>query len=397
MAFRTLKDINVRHKKVLVRVDFNVPLDAKGRVSDDTRIRAALPTINYLRQKQAVVILVSHLGRPNGIEDRYRMDAVAERLRKLLKAPVIKVDDVLGSEVEDAINGMVFGEVCLLENLRFYPEEEKNDDRFAMGLSELADIYVNDAFSVSHRAHASVHAITKYLPAAAGFQLQKEIETMDKALHQPKRPFIAILGGAKVSDKIEVIENLLKKVDALLVGGAMMFTFFKATGWEVGKSRCEPDKLTLARMLLKKAKGKLILPMDCVVAPSPEQASKARAVDATKIPKTMMGLDIGPETLAIYQSILANAKTVIWNGPVGMFEVKKFAKGTDELAKTVAKLDAVTIVGGGDTIDAVNRLKLASKFTHLSTGGGASLDFFAGKTLPGIKALEENYLKTKRY
>lgn len=390
MAFRTLKDINVTHKRVLVRVDFNVPLDAKGNVADDTRIRAAIPTIQYLVKKKAIVILITHLGRPEGIDDKLRTDVLAKRLSLLLKQPVYKYDDVI-DDIEEAMNELVYGDVCVLENLRFYPEEEQNDDKFAMSLSEIADIYVNDAFSVSHRAHASVHAITKYLPSVAGFQLQKEIETMDRALHNPKRPYIAIMGGAKVSDKIEVIEALLHKVDALLIGGAMMFTFLKATGASVGKSKCEPDKVPLAKKLLKKARGKLILPTDCVVASSPKSAGKV--VDVRAIPKNMMGLDLGPESLAIYQAMLADAKTVIWNGPVGLFEVKKFAKGTFELAKTISKLKATTIVGGGDTIDAINQLKLAKKFTHLSTGGGASLDFFAGKVLPGIKALEENYLR----
>jgi phosphoglycerate kinase len=391
MAFRTLKDINVTHKKVLVRVDFNVPIDKKGNIADDTRIRAALPTIQYLLKKKAIVILMTHFGRPEGVDDKFRTDILGLRLSKLLKQPVYKLDDVIDGEVEEYTDELVYGEVCLLENLRFYKEEEANDDRFAMSLAELADVYVNDAFSVSHRAHASVHAITKHLPSVAGFQLQHEIETMDKALHNPKRPYIAIMGGAKVSDKIEAIEHLLKKVDALLIGGAMMFTFLKATGVSVGKSRYESDKVPLAKKLLKKAHGKLMLPTDCVVASSPSGTPKT--VDVRKIPATQMGLDIGPESLAIYESILSSAKTIVWNGPVGLFEVAKFAKGTNGLAKSIAKLNAVTIVGGGDTIDAINKLKLGKKFTHLSTGGGASLDFFAGKTLPGIAALEENYRK----
>jgi len=391
MAFRTLKDINVRHKKVLVRVDFNVPIDSRGRIADDTRIRAAIPTIEYLLRKQAIVILMTHFGRPKGVEDKFRTDILAQRLAELLKRPVYKYDDVIGADVEDSINVLVYGEVCLLENLRFYPEEEKNDEGFAMALSELADVYVNDAFSVSHRAHASVHAITKYLPSAAGFQLQKGIETMDRALHNPKRPYLAVMGGAKVSDKIEVIENLLKKVDALLIGGAMMFTFLKATGASIGRSLYEPDKVALAGKLLRKARGKIVLPVDCVAAKSPK--SPAKVVDVRKIPSGRMGLDIGPETQAIYAQMLSGAKTVVWNGPVGLFEVPKFAKGTFALAKTIAKLDATTIVGGGDTIDAINKRGLGKKFTHLSTGGGASLDFFAGKTLPAIKALEENYAR----
>jgi phosphoglycerate kinase len=393
MAFKTLKDINVKHKKVLVRVDFNVPIDAKGRISDDTRIRAALPTINHLRQKKAIVILMTHLGRPKGVDEKLRLDGIAKHLATLLKTPVYKQDDVVGNDVEDAINELVYGEVCLLENLRFYAEEEANDENFAMELAGLANIYVNDAFSVSHRAHASVHAITKFLPSVAGFSLQNEIETMDKALHKPKRPFVAMMGGAKVSDKIEAIEHLLDKVDALLIGGAMMFTFLKATGVGVGTSRFEPDKIALAKKLLKKGHRKILLPLDCVVAPSPQQPAKAKAVDTRAIPKNMMGLDIGPETVKVYEEILAEAKTVVWNGPVGMFEVAKFAAGTNALVKALANVKATTIVGGGDTADAVNQLGLAKKFTHVSLGGGASLDFIAGKTLPGIKALEENYVK----
>ncbi|MBI4145111.1 phosphoglycerate kinase [Candidatus Woesearchaeota archaeon] len=394
MAFRTLKDIDMSHKRVLVRVDFNVPLDAKGRVADDTRIRAALPTINYLRSKKSIVILMTHLGRPEKVEDRFRLDAVAVRLSRLLKARVHKFDDVVGSDVEDAVGELSWGEVCLLENLRFYPEEERDDECFASELASLADIYVNDAFSVSHRAHASVHAITKLLPSVAGFQMQHEIETFDRVLHRPKRPFIAIMGGAKVSDKIEVLENLLAKVDALLIGGAMMFTFLKATGLEVGKSKVEPDKYALARRLLKKSHRKLILPIDCVVASSPN--TRGSVVDATAIPKNVMGLDIGPKTVEVYRQILAEANTIVWNGPVGMFELARFAKGTNELAKAIAKLKAVKIVGGGDTIDAINKLDLASRFTHVSTGGGASLDFLAGKTLPGIRALEENVPRIKK-
>lgn len=388
MVFRTLKDIDVSHKRVLLRVDFNVPLDAKGRVVDDTRILAALPTINYLRSKRAIVILMTHLGRPEKVEDRFRLDAIAKRLSKLLKTPVYKFDDVVGNDIENAVGELSWGEVCMLENLRFYPEEEKDDECFASELASLADIYVNDAFSVSHRAHASVHAVTKLLPSVAGFQLQHEVETFDRILHHPKRPFIAVLGGAKVGDKIEVIENLLTKVDALLIGGAMMFTFLKATGIEVGKSKVEPDKIALAKRLLKKSRRKLILPVDCVVASSP--ASAGKIVDVSAIPKGTMGLDIGPKTIGIFEEILKEAKTIVWNGPVGMFEKPRFAKGTNELAKAIAKLNAVKVVGGGDTVDAINKLKLTQKFTHVSTGGGASLEILAGKTLPGIRALEEN-------
>lgn len=388
MAFRTLKDINVSHKKVLVRVDFNVPLNSKG-VEDNTRIRAALPTIRYLRRNKAIVILMTHLGRPKGVDDRLRLDSVAKELSRLLKVKIHKVDDVIGEEAEQEISELRPGEVCLLENLRFHIEEEKDDKDFARSLADFADIYVNDAFAVSHRAHASVHAITKYLPSVAGFQLQKEIEMMDKILHDPKRPYVAVMGGAKVSDKIEVIEKLLKKVDALLIGGAMMFTFLKATGLSVGKSRFEKDKVSIAKKLMKKTKGKIMLPTDCLVSTSPD--GKPQLSDVRRIPSMMMGLDIGRETVTIYSEILREAKTIVWNGPLGMFEVKKFANGTNEIARIIAKNRGKSVIGGGDTIDAINKLKLGKRFTHVSTGGGASLDFIAGKVLPGIKALEENF------
>jgi phosphoglycerate kinase len=387
--FRTLKDITVTRKRVLVRVDFNVPQNKDGSITDDARIKAAIPTLRYLQKQKALIILLTHLGRPEGVDDRFRLDPIAKRLSKLLNAGVHKCDDVMGADVEDTIKRLVPGDICLLENLRFYPGEESNAPNFARALAELGDVYVNDAFSVSHRAHASIVGLPERLPSAAGFQLQKEIETMDRSLHNPKRPFIAVMGGAKVSDKIEVIEHLLKKVDALLIGGAMMFTFFKSTEMEIGKSKVELDKLALAKSLLKAAKGKIILPLDCIVAKDPD--SKGEAVHASHIPKDKMGLDIGPETISIYNEILNNAKTVLWNGPLGMFEKKEFAKGTLSIAKTISKAP-VSIVGGGDTADAVKNLK----FTHVSTGGGASLDFFAGKTLPGIAALEKNYRSFKR-
>ncbi|MBI4150622.1 phosphoglycerate kinase [Candidatus Woesearchaeota archaeon] len=382
--FRTIKDLHLKHKKVLVRVDFNVPLKPNGSVADDTRIKAAIPTINYLRKQKCVVILMTHLGRPNGVCDGLRLDHIAKHLGRLLNHHVTKCDDVIGPEVEEKIHALKEGDVCLLENLRFYAEEEQNDDKFAHALADLADAYINDAFSVSHRSHASVEAITHYLPSAAGFQLQQEIETMDRLLHHPKHPYIAVMGGAKVSDKIEVIRNLLKKVDAILIGGAMMFTFFRASGLKTGTSKVELEKVNVAKQLLSQTKRKLILPVDCVVAKSPDD--EGTVVHANEFATNEMGLDIGPETVAIYQEILKNAKTVLWNGPVGMFEKKQFAKGTQALAATISQSKAVSIIGGGDTADAIRPFK----FTYVSTGGGASLDFFAGKTLPGIKALEDN-------
>ncbi len=385
---RSVKEADVAGKCVLVRVDFNVPLK-NGKISDDKRIRAALPTIEFLRKKKAKVILMSHLGRPDGkIAEDLRLGPVALHLSKLLKHPVHYVFDCIGAEIEDTVRGLHEGDVLLLENLRFYPEEEANDIGFAQKLAALADVYVNDAFGVSHRAHTSVHAITKYMPSYAGFLLQKEVDILSSLLKSPKRPFIAIMGGAKVSDKIGVIENLLKKVDAILIGGAMMFTFYKALGYEVGKSKFEADKISLAKSLLKKGKRKIVLPTDMIIASSSDK--KGRVCSANKIPKNTMGLDIGPETQAVYAEIISEAKTVFWNGPMGLFEKKSFAKGTFAVAKAMAKAKAVTVVGGGDSVAAVERLKL--KFTHVSTGGGASLELLEGRKLPGIAALDENKL-----
>ncbi len=383
---RSVKEAKVAGKRVLVRVGFDVPLK-DGRVVDDRRIRASLPTIEFLRRKKAIVILLSHLGRPDGkVNDKLRLAPVAERLSKLLKYPVHYQPDCIGEEVEDNIRGLHEGDVMLLENVRFYAEEEKDGRLFAQKLAALADIYVNDAFSVSHRAHASVHAIAEFLPGYAGFLLQQEIKMLTDLLKKPGRPFIAIMGGAKVGDKIGVIENLLKKVDAVLVGGAMMFTFYKALGYEVGKSRFEKDRIRLAKFLLKKGRKKLILPVDVVVALSPK--SKGRAVSCRNIPKNMMGLDIGPETRRIYASIVQKAKTAFWNGPMGMFESRQFARGTEEIAKALAKCKGVTVIGGGDSVAAVEKLRLEKKYSHVSTGGGASLEFLEGKKLPGIEALD---------
>ncbi|MBN2111820.1 phosphoglycerate kinase [Candidatus Woesearchaeota archaeon] len=393
MKYRTLKDFKFSNKEVLVRVDFNVPLDEKGRITDDKRIRAALPTIKYLIKQNAMVILMSHLGRPKGeIVESLRMDAVAERLSKLLGKEVVKMDECIGSDVEDYVDEMVPGEVILLENLRFYPEEKDNNAEFAQELAELAQFYVNDAFGTCHRADASVEAVTRYLPGCAGFLVEKEIKVMGKALEKPKKPFIAVMGGVKVSDKIEVINNLLKKVDKLLIGGAMMFTFLKAKGHDVGKSIVEDDKIALAKKLLKNRK--IVLPVDCVAGDKFEKNAKPKIVGVDKIKG--MGLDIGPKTIKMYSDLIKKSKTVIWNGPMGKFEWKKFSKGTDGVAKAMAKSKAVTIVGGGDSAAAVEQLKLEGKMTHVSTGGGASLDFFAGKKLPGLVALEKNYRQFKK-
>ena len=390
----TLKDLDVNNKRVLVRVDFNVPLDTKGNITDDKRIRAALPTIKYLIKNNAMVILMSHLGRPKGeIIDKLKMDNAAKRLERLLGRHVYKLDDCVGQDVEDFIDKMVDKEVVLLENLRFYKEEKENDPEFAQSLADLADVYVNDAFGTCHRAHASVESVTKYLQSAAGFLVEKEIEMLGKVLEKPKKPFIAIMGGVKVSDKISVIKSLLKKVDYLLIGGAMMFTFYKSQGMEVGRSIVEDDKLGLAKSLLKNKK--MILPTDTIIADKIDKGAKTKTADIDKIPKNMIGVDIGPETIKKYKKMIAKAKTMIWNGPMGVFELSEFAKGTNEIAKALAKSKAVTIVGGGDSASAIAKLKLEKKMTHVSTGGGASLEFLEGKKLPAIKALEENYRRFK--
>ena len=378
---RSIKEANVKGKRVLVRVDFNVPIK-NGKVTDDKRIRAALQTINYLIKKKARIVLLSHLGRPNGkAVEEFRLQPVSNSLSKLIKRQVFYQPDCIGSDVEEAIDNLREGDVLLLENVRFYPEEEANDEKFALKLAETAEIYVNDAFGTAHRAHASVHAITKYLPSYAGFLLLKEVQMLSKLLKNTKKPFIAIMGGAKVSDKINVIENLMKKVDSLLIGGAMAFTFLKAIGHDVGQSRYEQDKVNLAKNLLRKYKKRIILPTDFTLD------SKKTASSST-IPKNAKGLDIGPETTAVYSEIIKKARTIFWNGPLGLFEQKPFDKGTNAIAKAIARTNAMKIVGGGDSIAAIEKLKLEKKFTHVSTGGGASLEFLEGKTLPGIRALD---------
>ncbi len=381
---RSVKEADVKGRCVLVRVGFDVPLK-NGKVADDKRLRASLPTIEFLRKKNAKIILISHLGRPAGkVVEELRLAPVAKALSKLLKYPIQYEPDCIGSSVEERVRGMHDGDVLLLENLRFYPEEELNGKGFAQKLASFADIYVNDAFSVCHRAHASVHAIAEFLPAYSGLSLEKEVNMLSNLLKNPKRPFIAIMGGAKVSDKIGVIENLLKKVDSILIGGAMMFTFYKALGYEIGKSKFESDKVQLAKALLKKGKKKILLPIDV--------ATEKGVFSASKMKKGLAGLDIGPETQAIYSEIIKESKTVFWNGPMGMFEKKPFDKGTNAIAKAIANCKGITVIGGGDSVAAIEKLKLEKKFSHVSTGGGASLEFLEGKTLPGIQALDENIL-----
>lgn len=392
MAKLTLKDLDLHNKRVLVRVDFNVPLEA-GRVTDNTRIRAALPTIQYLIDHGARVILMSHLGRPKGkVKEELRLDPVARELEGLLGRPVHKVNDCIGPEVEAAVAALKPGEVLLLENLRFYPEEEKNDPEFARKLASLADLYVNDAFGAAHRAHASTEGVAHYLPAAAGFLLQKEIETLGKALADPERPFVAIIGGAKVSDKISVIRNLLTKVDTLIIGGGMANTFLRAKGYAMGRSLVEEDQVPLAQELMATAEQqgvKMLLPRDLVVAQEFKADAPHQVVAASAVPDGWMALDIGPETAQDFANALTGARTVVWNGPMGVFEMEPFAHGTEAVARAVAAVDGMTIVGGGDSVAAVEKMGVAEKIGHISTGGGASLEFLEGKALPGVVALTE--------
>jgi phosphoglycerate kinase len=387
---KTVRDIQVAGKRVLVRVDFNVPLDAERQITDDTRIQAALPTIQYLREQGAKVILCSHLGRPKGrVVEELRLTPVAKRLSELLGTEVVKTEDCIGKDVERTVAAMKSGDVVLLENLRFHGEETDNDPAFARQLAALADVYVDDAFGTAHRAHASTEGVTHFLPAVAGFLLEKELTFLGDALVAPTRPFVAILGGAKVSDKIGVIENLLPKVDRLILGGGMANTFFKAQGYEVGASLVEEDKVDLARKLLERAGGKLSLPVDAVVADAFAADAKHKTVPVDGVPADWRILDIGPKSVRKFEKILKEAKTVVWNGPMGVFEFPAFAKGTVAVAKALAGTEATTIIGGGDSAAAVEQAGLADQMTHISTGGGASLEFLEGKVLPGVAALQD--------
>lgn len=389
----TVEDINVAGKRVFVRVDFNVPMDAQRNITDDRRIAAALPTIEYLLDHGAKVILASHLGRPKGKYDpSATMDPIAERLSELLGKPVRKLGDCIGPEVVQAVGEMEPGDVVLLENLRFHREEEANDPRFAEALASLADVYVNDAFGTAHRAHASTEGIAHYIPGVAGFLMKKEIEIMGKAIEDPVRPFIAVLGGAKVADKLGVIDNLLDKVDGLIVGGGMAYTFLAAKGYEIGKSILDAERLDYARGAMAKAKDRgvtLELPVDIVAAERFDADSPHKIVDADGIPADWMGLDIGPKTVERFSNLIRSAGTVIWNGPMGVFEMPAFSRGTRGIAEALASSDAVTIVGGGDSAAACEQYGLADKMTHVSTGGGASLEFLEGRELPGVAALRD--------
>ncbi|NLY84797.1 MAG: phosphoglycerate kinase [Tissierellia bacterium] len=392
---KTLRDLEFKGKKVLVRCDFNVPIDDEGNITDDTRIRSSLPTINYLLEQDAQVILMSHLGRPKGQPNKkYSLEPVAKRLSELLNKEVIFLqdDEVVSSTVKKRVEAMEDGDVALLENTRFRKEEEKNDEGFSKELASLGDLYVNDAFGTSHRAHASNVGVSTYLPSAVGFLVEKEVSIMGKALEDPERPFIAILGGAKVSDKIGVIENLMNIVDTIIVGGGMAFTFLKVQGYEIGKSLLEEDKIDLAKELIEKAKEKnvkLMLPVDVVVAKEFKNDTEFKTLSIDSIPKDMMGLDIGEETIKLFSEEIKKAKTIVWNGPMGVFEMENFAKGTFSIAKAMAESEGITIVGGGDSASAVEKSGYSHKMTHISTGGGASLELLEGKVLPGIAAISD--------
>ena len=390
---KTIEDIDVSGKKVLVRCDFNVPLDENKNITDETRINAALPTIKYLLEHKAAVILCSHLGRPKGeFNMKYSLAPVAKRLSEKLGFEVKLAKDVIGPDAKKLAAEVKPGEAVLLENVRFHAEEEKNDPAFAKELASMADIYVSDAFGTVHRAHASTAGVAEYLPAVAGFLIGKELNFLGKAVTNPERPFVAILGGAKVKDKIGVITNLIEKVDTLLIGGGMAYTFMKATGGEIGNSLCDDERLSLALELLDKAKAKgvkLLLPVDNVCGKEFKDDTEQMVCESGKIPEGWEGLDIGPKTVELFSKEIKAAKTVVWNGPMGVFEMPNFAKGTLAIATAMAESDATTIIGGGDSAAAVTQMGLADKMSHISTGGGASLEFLEGKTLPGVAALND--------
>ncbi|MGE7953144.1 phosphoglycerate kinase [Lysinibacillus xylanilyticus] len=389
---KTMKDIDVKGKRVLVRVDFNVPM-ADGVITDETRIRAAIPTIEYLVEQGAKVILASHLGRPKGeVKEDMRLTAVGVRLAELMAKPVTKLDESIGQTVEEAVANMQNGDMILLENVRFHAGEEKNDPALAEQFAKLADVYVNDAFGAAHRAHASTEGIAKHIPAVSGFLMQKELDVLGKALSNPERPFTAIIGGAKVKDKIGVIESLLEKVDHLIIGGGLSFTFIKAQGYDIGKSLLEEDKIDLAKSFIEKAKAKgvqLHMPVDAVVANEFSKDAETKIVDVDAIPADWMGLDIGPKTAANYAEVIKDSKLIIWNGPMGVFEMDKFANGTKTVADAMATTTGYTVIGGGDSAAAVEKFEVADKMDHISTGGGASLELMEGKELPGIVALND--------
>jgi len=392
MPKKTVEDIEVKGKRVLLRVDFNVPLNINtGAISDDSRIRASLPTIKYLVDRKAKVIICSHLGRPEGkVVENLRMTPIAERLSQLIGLPVGTASDCIGRKVESKVRALKEGDILVLENLRFHPEEEADNAGFARKLASLADIYVNDAFGTAHRAHASTVGVAKYLPAVAGFLMKKELEVMEKLLHNPERPSACLIGGAKVSDKIELLQNMLKKVNVLLVGGGMAATFLKTQGYEVGRSLVEDDKLVLAKKLLQEAKVwgvPFLLPIDAVVAEEIRVGAPTRVVPTTNIPAGSHIVDIGPKSIELFYGELRKCRTIMWNGPMGIYEIPQFAQGTRSIAKFLSTLNATTIIGGGSSAEVVQEIGLTAKMTHVSTGGGASLRFLEGVTLPGVKVL----------
>jgi 3-phosphoglycerate kinase len=393
MNKKTIRDVDVTNKKVLVRCDFNVPLDKEtGKITNDLRIVAALPTIKYLLENNAKVILCSHLGKPKGeIKPELSLKSVANRLSEYLGFEVKFSKDIVGENAKELSKELKPGKAILLENVRFDPREEKNDKEFSKELASLAEIYVNDAFGTAHRAHSSTVGVAEFLPAVCGFLIEKEVEMLGDNLNNPERPFVAILGGAKVSDKIKVIENLLEKVDSIIIGGGMTYTFLKAMGYEIGNSICELDRIDIAKETIEKAekKGvKLLFPIDTVCGKEFSNEAETIVVDSKEIPKGWQGLDIGPKAIEEFTQVLKNAKTVIWNGPLGVFEFEKFAKGTNAIAKVLSEINAITIVGGGDSVAAVEKGGFSDKITHISTGGGATLEYLEGKELPGIECLE---------
>ncbi len=393
MSKKTIRDIDVSGKKVLVRCDFNVPQDENGNITDTRRIEGALPTIKYLIDHNAKVILCSHLGRPKGeVKKEFSLRPVRDELSKELGIEVKMADDIVGESAKKLTSEMKEGEVVLLENVRFDKREEENDEGFSKELASLADVYVNDAFGTAHRAHSSTAGVAQFLPAVSGFLIEKEIKFLGDALNNPERPFVAILGGKKVSDKISVINNLLEKVDTLIIGGGMAYTFLKAKGLNIGSSICEEDKLDLAKELMKKAEDKkvnLLLPVDVNMGKEFDKDTESKIVSIENMEDGWQGLDIGPKTIEEFTKVLENAKTIMWNGPLGVFEFEKFAKGTNEIAKILGSLNATTVIGGGDSSSAVEKAGCADKMTHISTGGGASLEYLEGKVLPGIDCLQD--------
>lgn len=392
MNKKSVRDVNVSGKRVFMRVDFNVPLE-KGQITDDTRIRETVPTIQYLLERGAIVLLASHLGRPGGqVVEELRLTPVAERLSELLGKPVAKSDEAIGETVQAAVSKLAPGDVLLLENVRFYPGEEKNDPELAKAFAALADLYVNDAFGAAHRAHASTEGIAHHLPAVSGLLMEKELDVLGKALNNPEHPFTAIIGGAKVKDKIAVIDNLLGKADHVIIGGGLSYTFLKAQGYEIGKSLVDNEKLDLALGFIRKAKEKgvdFLLPVDLVVADRFSPDAETRVVGIDGIPAQWEGVDIGPKTSALYADVIAKSKLIVWNGPMGVFEMEPFAGGTRAVAESCAQTSGYTVIGGGDSAAAVEKFGLAARMDHISTGGGASLEFMEGKALPGVVALHD--------